>query len=323
MQRRYISEYAERDTIDDVFLVSDKQLRSNRQGNLYLQVELSDRSGSIATRMWNATEQIAARFDDGDYVRAKGAVQLFQGGMQLIANNIDKAQSSEVDEQDFLLLTSDDIDRLALRLAEILRGLEDSHLVNLAECYLSDEAFMAKFTGAPAAVKHHHAYRGGLIDHTVNLCEVILAIAPRYPQVNKDLLLMGAFLHDSGKTEELYFDRGLGYSDHGQLIGHIVIGTQMLDAKAAEAEALTGEALPAELLLRVKHMIVSHHGTNEWGSPTVPMTLEAIALHYLDSLDAKIQCFEQLLHDDANRTSSWTQYYPNLGRKLFKGSVEE
>ena len=323
MPRRFIRELRERENIDDVFLASDKQLRANRQGNLYLQVELSDRSGSISTRIWNATKELASRFNDGDFVRARGATQLFQGGLQLIASDIDRAEPGEVDETDFLVLTSDRIDRMAIRLAEILRGIENPHLAGLVECYLADETFMQKFTSSPAGVKLHHAYRGGLLEHVLNLCEVILAIAPRYPRIDRDLLLVGAFLHDSGKVQELTTERGLAYTDSGQLVGHIVLGAGLLDRKAAEAEQLGGEPVPTELVTRIKHMIVSHHGSNEFGSPAVPMTLEAIALHYLDSLDAKVVSFEQLIRDDGNLDGNWTQYYPGLGRKLFKAGQLE
>ena len=201
----------------------------------------------------------------------------------------------------------------------MLRGMNDPALVTLAECFLVDEAFMAKFTMAPAGTKNHHAYHGGLIAHVANLMEVVVRVGPCYPQLNGDLLLMGAFLHDLGKTIELSYDRGLSYSDEGQLLGHIVIALAMLDQKVAEAEKLSGETIPRETILRLKHMIVSHHGEYAFGSPKLPMTLEAIALCQLDNLDAKINTFDQLMREDPNTDSPWTTYNPNLERKLFKG----
>ena len=178
---------------------------------------------------------------------------------------------------------------------------------------------MAKFTMAPAGTKNHHAYHGGLLEHVVNLMEVVLRVSPCYPQINRDLLLMGAFLHDLGKTEELSYDRGLSYSDEGQLIGHLVMAVAMLDQKVAEAEKLSGEPIPAETVLRLKHMIVSHHGEYAFGSPKLPMTLEAVALCYLDNLDAKMNTFSSLMKEDPNVDSPWTTYNANLDRKLFKG----
>jgi 3'-5' exoribonuclease len=201
--------------------------------------------------------------------------------------------------------------------------MTDPHLQNLAECYLLDESLMAKLARAPAGVKNHHAYQGGLLEHVVTLMEVVLRISPCYPQIDRDLLVMGAFLHDTGKVDELSYDRDLAYTDAGQLIGHLVLAVGLLDAKVAEAEKLANETMPAETVLRLKHMLVSHHGTYEFGSPKLPMTVEAIALHCLDHLDSKINGFSQLLRDDPNVDSSWTAFHPNLNRKLFKGKQQQ
>jgi len=320
-ERLFVSDLTDQQAVDQIFLAADKQLRTNRQGSTYLQLDLTDRTGSISTRMWNVTEEVARQFDNGDFVRVAGKTQLFQGAMQLIATKIRRAGPHEVDEADFVIVSSQQMDQMAVRLGEILRGIGNPHLRNLAECYLADEEFMRKFTDAPAGVKNHHAYRGGLLEHVVNLMEIVLLIADRYPSVDRDQLLMGAFLHDSGKIRELSTEHGLTYTDEGQLIGHIVLGLTMLEAKRAEAEQMSGESIPDELFTRIRHLIVSHHGTNEFGSPTVPMTVEAVALHHLDNLDAKIHHFEQLLRDDANSESAWTQYHHNIGRKLFKGNT--
>ncbi|REK24052.1 MAG: HD domain-containing protein [Planctomycetota bacterium] len=317
--RSFVNELSDQQGVDQVFVASDKQLRTNRQGNTYLQLDLSDRTGTINARMWNATEDVARLFDNGDYVRAVGKTQLFQGAMQLIATKIVRAKPQDVDEADFVVVSTEQMDQMAVRLAEMLRGLGNPHLRHLAETYLADEEFMRKFTTAPAGVKNHHAYRGGLLEHVVNLMEIVLLIADRYPNLDRDQLLIGAFLHDSGKIVELDSSQGLTYTDEGQLLGHIVLGFAMLDRKRAEAEAMSGERIPDELFMRIRHLIVSHHGENEFGSPTVPMTVEAIALHHLDNLDAKIHHFEQLLRDDANSASAWTQYHHNIGRKLYKG----
>lgn len=320
MSRRYVSQLAHQEAVDQIFLASDKQLRPNRNGNLYLQTDLSDRSGSISARMWNASEQDYRGFENGDYVRVEGTTQLFQGTIQLIATSIRKAHQGDVDLDDFLILGSKEIDVLAGRLSAFLRKIRDPHLLTLAECFLLDEEFMRKLGRAPAGVKNHHAYLGGLIEHIVSLMELISRVAPLYPAINGDLLMMGAFLHDAGKIDELTYERDFAYSDEGQLIGHVVMAVGMLDRKLKEAERLSGEAMPAEMVLRLKHMIVSHHGQYEYGSPKLPMTLEAVALHHLDNLDAKIHSFDQLMRDDPNVESGWTIFHHNLGRKLFKGT---
>ena len=320
MPRRFVNQLGHQEAVDQVFLVADKQLRPNRNGNLYLQIELTDRTGKIGARMWNASETVYKSFNNGDYLRVEGTTQLFQGAVQLIAARVAKVSPSEVDADDFAPLRTVDVDRLVLRLGQILRGLTDPGLQSLAECFLMDEVFMAKFTRAPAGIKNHHAYQGGLLEHVVNLMEVVLAISPCYPQIDRNLLLIGAFLHDLGKIEELRYERELAYSDEGQLIGHLVMAVGMLETKLAEQEKLSGEPLSAEVVLRLKHMIVSHHGEYDYGSPKLPMTLEAVALYCLDNLDAKVNSFQQLLRDDPNVDSPWTAFHANLDRKLFKGA---
>ncbi len=319
MSRRYVNQINHQESIDQVFLAGEKQLRTNRNGNLYLQVELSDRGGSITARLWNANEDVYRSFDNGDYIHVKGTAQLFQGAMQVIATNLHKIDPAEVDPAEFAPLAAVAVDRLALRLGEILRGMDDPALKTLAECFLIDEALMAKLALAPAGTKNHHAYHGGLLEHVVNLMEVVLRVAPCYPQIDRDLLLFGAFLHDLGKTDELSYRHGLGYTDEGQLIGHLVIAVELLDAKLIEAEKLSGEPIPLETALRLKHMILSHHNEYAFGSPKLPMTIEAVALAHLDNLDAKINTFARLMEGDPNVDSPWTTYNQNLERKLFKG----
>ena len=321
MSRRYVNQFAHQEAVNEVFLASGKQLRPNRSGNLYLQLDLADRTGSICARMWNASEPIYKSFDNGDYVRIEGTAQLYQGAMQIIATRLNRVEPEEVDEEEFVLLAAVEVDKLLRRAAEILRGMSDPHLLNLAECFLLDEELMARFARAPAGVKNHHAYRGGLLDHVVNLMEVVLRVSPCYPQIDRDLLLCGAFIHDMGKIDELSYDRELAYSDEGQLIGHLVMAVSALEKKVAEAEKLSGEPIPDETVLRLKHMLVSHHGEYQFGSPKLPMTLEAMALYMLDNLDAKINAFDQLMRDDPNVDSPWTHYHANIGRKLFKGGV--
>ncbi len=319
MSRRFIQQLSDREQLDEIFLVADKQLRTNRQGGLYLQMRLSDRTGSVNAMMWNANEKLYHSFENGDYLQVQGTAQFYNGALQIIVNHIDRTPASQVEEADFVTLDTIAVDRLATRVGELLRGMHNGPLRNLADCFLMDESFMARFTAAPAGIKNHHAYRGGLLDHIVSLMELAAVVAPRYPEIDADLLLMGAFLHDIGKIRELTYERELAYSDEGQLIGHLVIGVSLLDDKIHEAEKLSGESFPEELRLRLQHMILSHHGEYEFGSPKLPMTLEAIALHYLDNLDSKIHSIGGTMREDANDDSPWTPYQASLGRKLFKG----
>ncbi|MBP85240.1 MAG: CMP-binding protein [Planctomycetaceae bacterium] len=322
MSRRFINQLGENETIDQVFLVSEKQLRTNKNGNLYVTMRLADKTGSVSGMMWNANDRIYGSFDNGGYLQVQASTQFYNGALQLIVTRVDRAAADVVDEADFATLSTTDVDKLATRLGEMLRGVRNFHLRNLAECYLVDEAFMASFTSAPAGIKNHHAYRGGLLEHVLSLMNLATVVAPLYDDLDPDLLLLGAFLHDIGKIKELKYERDLSYSDEGQLIGHIVMAVSMVEEKIREAEKLSGEAFPSEMALRLKHMIVSHHGQYDFGSPKLPMTLEAIALHFLDNLDSKMHTVKQLISEDAKTGSNWTLYQASMGRKFFKGATE-
>jgi 3'-5' exoribonuclease len=319
MTRIFVNQLNDGQGIDEVYLASEKQLRPNRAGNLYLQVRLSDKTGSLTAMLWNASQKHFDSFNNGDFVRVTGNAQLYNGGMQIIARDIATADERAINESDFITISQAGVERLAARMAEMLRGMQNLHLRNLAECFLADEAFMAKFRKAPAGIKHHHAYHGGLIEHVVSLMEVATFVARQYPRLDGDLLLMGAMLHDVGKIDELAYERDLSYCDAGQLVGHMVMGVEILQQKTGETERLTGEPFPEPLAVQLKHLIVSHHGQLEFGSPVLPMTLEAVALHLIDHLDARMHGIAQLIDEDANPSSPWTTYQPALSRKFFKG----
>jgi 3'-5' exoribonuclease len=322
MSRRYVNQLSNGDAVDESFLVADKQLRANRQGNLYLHLELRDKTGSVGARLWNASEGLARTFEPGDYLRVKGKTQVFQGALQLILSHVEVVDPTKIEPEDYLPQSTQNVARLTARLREILLSISNPHLRALVECFLIDEDFVRKFTTAPAGIKNHHAYHAGLLEHVVTILTIADRIVDLYPELDRDLLLTGIFLHDIGKVSELSYDRAFAYSDEGQLVGHLVMGVEMLRDKVEQSADLTGEPFPSELLLRLKHMIVSHHGTHEFGSPKLPMTLEAIALHYLDNLDAKIHTFSREIRDDPCRESSWTPFQQNLGRRLFKGVTQ-
>ena len=322
MSRRSVELLADGEALEEVFLVTDKQLRTNRQGNPFLQIELRDKTGAISARMWNANEHMFRAFEEGDFLRIKGKVQLYQGSLQILFTAFERIERTHITLGDFLPQSEHDIGRMYEKLRSILLKVDDMHLRALIECFLVDEAFVRDFCKAPAGIRNHHAYVGGLLEHVVRLLEAADRLLPLYPELNRDLLLIGVFLHDAGKVRELSYERVFGYTDEGQLVGHIVIGVEMLDEKVAQVPNLTGEPFPKELLLRLKHMILSHHGTYEFGSPRLPMTPEAIALHHLDNLDAKVHSFTRDIRDDRQGPSAWTPYNHSLQRRLFKGMKE-
>jgi len=254
-------------------------------------------------------------------VHLEGKVQLFQGSLQLIVTGIERVDSHKVDASDFLPQTEHDIPKLTERMRGYLLRLGNPHLRALAECFLMDDDFMRSFTSCPAGMKLHHAYIGGLLEHTVTMMDLADKLLPFYPGTDRDLLIMGVFLHDSGKTRELAFARAFGYTDEGQLIGHIPIAVEMVTEKAMKVPDLTGEPFPRELMVRVKHMVLSHHGTLEYGSPRVPMTPEAMMLHHIDMLDTRMHMVMRDLREDRNNPTAWTPYNQNLQRRFYKGGT--
>lgn len=317
--RQFVGQLTDGTSVDEVYLAADKQLRVNRNGNSYIQLDLRDCSGAISARLWNAGEPLFRTFEAGDYIRVRGKVQLYQGALQMILAGFDRVEPGDVEAGDFLPQADVDTGRLLDRLRTLLRTVNNLHLKALAECFLMDEAFLADFAACPAGVKAHHAYLGGLLEHVVTLLEATDRLAPLYPAVDRDLWMMGIFVHDIGKVRELSFRQSFAYTDEGQLVGHLVQGVQMVAEKAAQAATLTGESFPDELLLRLQHVVVSHHGTLEFGSPKLPQTLEAVAVYALDTLDAKLNAVAREIRDDRGN-AAWTQYNPSLQRRFYKGN---
>ncbi len=323
MARQFLKELKDGDNVDEVYLLGDKQLRANRQANLFLLATLRDRSGAMSGLMWNITEENVADIQPGDFVKARGKVQLFQGNLQMILTGLRTVSADNLNPEDFEQRPTANVELLLKRLRELLLSIEQPQLRALMECFLVDDALLNDLSNAAAGVKTHHAYRGGLLEHIVNIMETAKRIEDLYPAINFDILLAGIFLHDLGKVREMSLDNAFVYTDEGQLLGHMIIGVEMLTAKIAEVTRMTGESFPPEIALRLKHMIVSHHGSYEFGSSRLPMTPEAIALHYLDNLDAKVHEFARTIADDPNTGSSWTPFLARIDRKLFKGQTNK
>jgi 3'-5' exoribonuclease len=319
MSRQSIEQLRDGDAFEEIYLASDKQLRANKNGNLYLQLEIRDRTGGLSARMWNAGESVFRSFENGDFIRCDGKVQNYMGTLQVVLNHIEKVEHQKVELADFLPHTEHDIGKLTEKLRTYLLRLDSPHLRALAECFFMDDDLMRAFATCPAGVKLHHAYIGGLLEHTVTMMEIADKLTPFYPGVDRDLMLMGLFLHDIGKTRELTFARSFGYCDEGQLLGHIVIGVEMLTSQVPKVEELMGEPFPRETLIRLKHIILSHHGTLEHGSPKVPMTPEAMLLHAIDLMDTRMHMVLRDIREDRLNQTAWTPYNPTLGRRFYKG----
>ncbi len=322
MSHRFVNELRPGDRIEDeVFLIRAKDLRTTTQGGLYIHAVLTDRTGQIVARQWQASEAMFEQMSGTDYMRFKGRVENYKGNPQFIIDAMRPADPDSFDIGDFLPATKHDIDKMWQRVAEIMRGIEHPDLAALIQEFLADEELMTGFRRAPAAVTLHHAYIGGLLEHTVKLLEVALKVIPLYPELSLDLVLAGLFLHDIGKAKELQYDRKIGYTDRGQLVGHIAQAVCWIDKKADAVADRTGRPFPDQLRSVLQHIVLSHHGRYEFGSPKLPAVPEAAAIHYLDNLDAKVSMLVAEIENDPDPASQWTNYNRALETKVYKPDV--
>jgi len=287
------------------------EVRKTRAGKAYLDVELADATGAVQGKLWNAPAD-AAELVKLTHVEVEGRTETYRDKLQVNLDVLRPARGP-IDPLRFLPRTPHDIRALFRRLGEIHQSIRSPHIRALIRSFLADEGFRRRFLRAPAAVSHHHAYLGGLLEHIVSLSETCCRLAEVYPILDRDLLLAGAFFHDLGKVEELEARTALEYTDRGRLIGHIVTGTIWVDERAR-----TIPGFPRTVLDRLKHMILSHHGTREWGSPVQPLTAEAIALHYADNLDAKMWAFQRLMESEGG--GHWTEYSSTFRARMFRGA---
>jgi len=313
MKKLFIKDIRAGDLLDDVFVLSEKTMAQKRDGNSFLNITLSDKTGNIKGVIWDRVDDISAGTASGNFVQIQGTVSEYKGMLQLVVKNMTTIPSDSINPSDFLPATRRDIDKMFLRLLKITASMETEHLKKLFEAFFNDMNFVGKFKNAPAAKKMHHAYIGGLLEHTLSMALLADRIAGHYSGVDRDLLIAGAILHDIGKVREFNYKYSIDYSDEGRLLSHVVIGIMMLDEKIQELEDF-----PQDQAVLLRHMIVSHHGTREFGSPEPPKTIEAVLLNYIDEIDAKVNGIRDFIAtEDPNE--SWTSYHRLLGRHFYKG----
>ena len=322
MTRRFITELKSGERIEDeVFLIRSKDLRTTTQGGLYIHAVLMDRTGQLVARAWQATEEMFQGMPEGDFMRFKGRTENYKSNMQFIINAIRPAEPGSYEFADFLPVTKNDIKKMWMRLLEIVRGVKHPDLAALIHEFIIDEDLMTRFRKAPAAATLHHAYIGGLLEHTLSLLEIALVVIPRYPKLSLDLVLTGLFLHDIGKSTELSYETAIGYTDNGQLLGHITQAVLWIEKKSDAAAMRTGRPFPEQLRWILEHIILSHHGKYEFGSPKLPAVPEAVAIHHLDNLDAKVHMFLAEIENDRDPASSWTNFNRALETKVYKPDI--
>jgi len=299
--------------VTGVFLVAAKEVRQKKSGDPYLSLTLVDKTGDIDAKMWDNVEGVLDAFERNDFIRVTGIANIYNNRMQFTVHRLARLSEDAVDCGDFFPASKRDRDEMLAELFAIIAGITNPHIHALLDSIFSAPGMAEKFKTAPAAKSIHHAWLGGLIEHVLSLCTLCKAVAPNYPAVDLDLLLAGAILHDIGKVDELTYARGFGYSDDGQLIGHIVQGVRLVDDAARRVEGF-----PHGLKTLLDHMILSHHGLLEYGSPKTPVFAEAMLLHQLDNLDSKMECMRSAADRDPFAEGAWSAYIPSLERTVLK-----
>jgi 3'-5' exoribonuclease len=313
MKDFYIGDCAlhENKVITSSFVVVSKQIKPKKTGEPYLALTLGDRSGQLEAKMWDNVEEVLDAFEQDDFLKIKGLINKYKNRFQLTIHKLRKLGESEIDFADYLPKTTKDVDELWRTLTNFVSSFQNPHLKSLLQAFMADPEIAAAYRNAPAAKTLHHAYIGGLLDHVVSLFRSCDLMCQNYPQINRDLLLTGAFLHDIGKIHELTYNRSFSYTTKGQLLGHMIIELEMLQAKLA-----LQPSFPDELKTMIEHLIISHHGQYDFGSPKLPMFPEALMLHYLDDLDSKMEAMRAQFEREAGLDSPWTSYNSSLGRPL-------
>ncbi|MEE9212949.1 MAG: HD domain-containing protein [Phycisphaeraceae bacterium] len=273
--------------VEGVYAIHNCQLGQTKTGKPYIKCLVGDRSDQTPGRMWNASEELFRKLPTDGFVWLEGQTQPYQGQMQIIIQQISPVDPSPDDLLELLPRTEQDIDQMFAEVCAKLETLEYPALKALAKCYLQDEQLIDRFRQAPAAMTLHHAYLGGLLEHTRDVMRLAEVFCPLYPKLNRDLIVIGLFLHDLGKCQELAWSQGFSYSDDGHLVGHVAQGMLGLQRKAEDCAAL-GQPVPSAVLRVLHHIILSHHGKAEFGALKIPATPEAIAVSLLDNLDAKV-----------------------------------
>ena len=311
----YINQIKERDRVESIFLVRDKITAMAKNGKPYMTLKMMDRSGEVEGRIWDRVDYFSSLFEKDDFILVNAKASVYMGKMQLIVQDLKKIEENLVNLGDFLPVSQRSIAAMRHELDDILESLTNPHIEALLRAFFDDPSFFALYSRAPAAKAMHHVFLGGLLEHSLAVVGLAVDVAVRYPQVNRDLLICGALLHDIGKVNELSYQRSFDYTDEGKLLGHIVIGVQMVEDRIRQIPDF-----PDELSMLIKHLLLSHHGQYDFGSPKRPKFLEAVILNFIDDLDSKINGVQTHIDKEPDREGNWTSYHRLYDRYFYKGS---
>lgn len=304
--------------LDQIFAVRSKELRTTRNGDPFINAELGDSTGSLAARMWQATQAVFDNVPLGGLLHVKGRVEDYRGTMQIVIDACHPVDNSAADLSEFMPTSPFDIEEMFTELVETLREVKNRPLRMLIKKFLEDHELIGEFKIAPAAAKMHQAYRGGLLEHTLNMLRAAKVLIPLYPRLNSDLILTAVFLHDIAKCRELSGGLSIHYTEAGQLLGHITMASVWIDEKVKLIEEETSTKFPTRTQNLLTHIVLSHHGLLEYGSPKLPAVAEALFLHYIDNLDAKMWMIANAVDSDPDETSAFTSYIRPLETRIFK-----
>jgi 3'-5' exoribonuclease len=323
MSRIAIAQLRDGDTVDQAFVLVSKQMGTTSTAKLFIKAECGDATGQVHCRVWNASRDMYDRLPNTGFISVRGRVETYQGHLQLVADVILPVEDhGRLDLSELIKHTRKNIPEMHTRVRAILTAIRDKQLKAIVDEFLNDAEIMKKFIVAPAAMGMHHAWIGGLLEHTLAVLELAVVVCPKYPDIDQDLVLAGLFLHDMAKTVELSYGAGFDYTDEGRLVGHVVRGAIWVEQKAALAGAKLngGGPLRRDLVTGLVHILLSHHGVPEFGAAVLPKTPEAILVNLIDNLDAKTQMAMDAVAAPAE-DNNWTEYQKAFNTKLYRPSI--
>ncbi len=312
MKQTYVNQIGERDPVEDVFLVRDRTQAMARNGKPYMTLKLMDCTGEIEARVWDRVDELARLFDKDDFIHVSGRGNLYMGKMQLVVQQLRKVNEEDIDLADFLPVSKRPLEEMRTELDQLLASMSAGPIAQLVREFFADQDFFRRYSRAPAAKGMHHVFIGGLLEHSLAVAALACDVAQRYVQVDRDLLIAGALLHDVGKIAELSYERSFDYTDEGKLVGHIVMGVEMIEERSR-----TIPNFPRQQLMLLKHLLLSHHGQYEYGSPKRPKVLEAVILNFIDDLDSKINGIQTHIDKEPAREGDWTSYHRLYDRYFY------
>jgi 3'-5' exoribonuclease len=310
----YLKDIKQGDKIASTFLAAEKNMAFSLKGAPYLNVRLKDKTGELDGKVWDNAIEFDRQFKKGDIIYIEGKAASYKNAIQISIVNIKKYAGEDVEPTDYLPMAKGDVAAMFNEMLTYIEKIKTKPLQALLQAFFNDQKTAELFQRAPAAKGFHHIYLGGLLEHSLSVVRLLDKVADHYPNLDRDLLLAGGMLHDIGKIYEFNYESLIEYSDEGRLIGHIVMGVEMMNKKI---DAIPD--FPAPLALKMRHIILSHHGEFEFGSPKRPKTLEALVVHFIDDLDAKLNGFQSFIADSNNPDSDWTVYNRFFERFLYKG----